>query len=76
MNKGLLFNAAQQTGYPEQNLFKCIAKLAKNDLKRAKMKRKQDIYRVSGHTKASFFPDDFFELLSFRTFNLLMLFEL
>lgn len=39
MNIGLLFNAAQQIRQPEQNLFKCIAKVAKSFLKRAKRRK-------------------------------------
>lgn len=56
MKKGLHFNAAQ-TRYPEQNLFKHIAKLTKNDAKRAKTNRKLNLYRLSENTKANLSPE-------------------
>lgn len=52
MNKGLHFNAAQQIRYPGRNLFKHIAKLTKNDAKRAKTKGKLNLYTLSENTKA------------------------
>lgn len=68
MNKGLPFNAAQQTRQPEQNLFKGIAKLAKKCPKRAQTKEKQGLYRISEHTKASSFSGDFCRSLDSLSF--------